>query len=343
MSRDSSILQQLFWFRIVLDEGMNDCRAIMLIKTLINTLIAHVIRHQSTKQFRAIHSLNAERRWCLTGTPIQNRLEDIGSLIMFLRVTPFDSNTMFRKHISDPLLTDRQNGDRNLRLLLGSLCLRRTRSLLKLPDAKDQIILLNLSEAERSSYDDIIEESRRRIDDFISSKSITKAYNGIFQAILRLRLLCNHGTLSTKSYPDSGILDEISVISHKTPLGIQEGGKAICAFCSHELTVSDMLNIGDSSTSRTSVEILCLACLSQNDVRLSSYKQTRGDQYTTSANQANSNDYLQYRHADAAASRSPRPADNGYSSKLSRLVKNIEQNKEGNKRYTCIQVIMHPV
>jgi len=112
----------------------------------------------------------------------KQRLEDIGSLIRFLRITPFDSNAIFKNHISEPLLTDRRHDEKNLRSLLGSICLRRTRSLLKLPDAKDRTILLTLSEAERALYDETIEESRRRIDDSISSRSIIKAYNGIFQA-----------------------------------------------------------------------------------------------------------------------------------------------------------------
>lgn len=269
----------------------------------------------------------------------KQRLEDIGSLIRFLRITPFDSNAIFKNHISEPLLTDRRHDEKNLRSLLGSICLRRTRSLLKLPDAKDRTILLTLSEAERALYDETIEESRRRIDGSISSSSITKAYNGIFQAILRLRLLCNHGTTRTASEPDSGISDETSVRLHGPPLGIQEGRKAACAFCSYELTVSDVRGSDLPSTSRKSVELLCPTCLSQNEIRLDGYEQRGDDQYMTNAGQPDQNDFLQYRYADGVVSSSPRApklSSNGNSSKLAGLVKNINENKQGSKRYRLI-------
>jgi len=62
-------LAHLEFFRIVLDE-------------------AHIIREQSTLQSQAVCLLPAQRRWAVTGTPIQNRLEDFGALTKFLRLTP---------------------------------------------------------------------------------------------------------------------------------------------------------------------------------------------------------------------------------------------------------------
>lgn len=102
------------------------------------------------------------------GTPIQNRLEDLGSLIKFLRIAPFDNNAGFRHHISEPLLREPEAGDLNLRLLLGSVCLRRTRALLDLPDAKEETFTTSLSTEEKALYSEIIEDSRRAIDDSIS-------------------------------------------------------------------------------------------------------------------------------------------------------------------------------
>lgn len=139
-------------------------------------VIAHTIRHQSTKQFRAIFSFHADRRWCLTGTPIQNRLEDLGSLIRFLRIAPFDSNADFRHHISEPLLTQAETSDLNLRLLLGSVCLRRTRVLLDLPGAKEETFRSPLSAEEKVLYTEIIEKSRWAIDDSIGVWSLSSSF-----------------------------------------------------------------------------------------------------------------------------------------------------------------------
>src|SRR5947208_3585677 len=101
--------------------------------------------------------IDAQRRWCLTGTPIQNRLEDVGSLIKFIRVAPFVSNANFRRYIIEPLVAGAPNSAENLRLLLGSICLRRTKRHLKLSEASFKTVNLNLSTEEQILYSEILE------------------------------------------------------------------------------------------------------------------------------------------------------------------------------------------
>ncbi|RYE98935.1 MAG: hypothetical protein EOO41_01755, partial [Methanobacteriota archaeon] len=65
-----SVLQQVHWRRIILDE-------------------AHAIKNRRCATARAAMNLTADRRWCLSGTPLQNRVGEMFSLLRFLRAEPY--------------------------------------------------------------------------------------------------------------------------------------------------------------------------------------------------------------------------------------------------------------
>lgn len=137
--------------------------------------------------------LEARSRWCLTGTPIQNRLQDIGALFAFLRAEPFHSIALFRRFIvapfdqGDPVVKDR------LVQLYDSLCLRRTKDLLTLPGVKEHIRQLEFSPEERLHYQGTMNILDRSIRERVGQYD-PKGKFGQFQARLQLRILCNHGT-----------------------------------------------------------------------------------------------------------------------------------------------------
>jgi SWI/SNF-related matrix-associated actin-dependent regulator of chromatin subfamily A3 len=64
--QEDSPVKDIEWFRVILDE-------------------AHVIKNSAARQTKAVIALNAERRWVVTGTPIQNNSFDLYTLMAFLR------------------------------------------------------------------------------------------------------------------------------------------------------------------------------------------------------------------------------------------------------------------
>ncbi|MCJ1474455.1 hypothetical protein MMC13_003113 [Lambiella insularis] len=175
--RNGSPLLQTNFFRIVLDE-------------------AHMIREQSTRQFQAICSLSAQRRWAVTGTPVQNRLDDLGALIKFLRVKPFDEKGGFTQFILSPFKNADPEILPKLRLLVDSITLRRLKDRIDLPTRHDSIIRLQFSKEERELYEWFAKDSdnRMRIIARGDRKGLSgKSYVHVLQAILRLRLICAHG------------------------------------------------------------------------------------------------------------------------------------------------------
>src|SRR5271155_3670755 len=108
----------------------------------------------TTKLFKAIKKIRATFRWCLTGTPIQNSLEDLAALVNFIQSCPLDNLHKFKKYIISPLMKRSENGVDNLRLLLDSVCLRRTKQLLNLPEVVYKPRLLTFSAREKKQYID---------------------------------------------------------------------------------------------------------------------------------------------------------------------------------------------
>ncbi|KAL2130486.1 hypothetical protein VTI74DRAFT_6340 [Chaetomium olivicolor] len=136
----NGLLYKSTWVRIILDE-------------------AHKIRNPSSKMFYATCEVPAHNRWCLTGTPIQNRLGDFGSLLAFIGVPPFVTHDQFRFWLTSPLLSKQQNSLQILRKLVQATCLRRTKthphllSTLKLPAKTERVEFVDLTPDERGIYD----------------------------------------------------------------------------------------------------------------------------------------------------------------------------------------------
>lgn len=139
-------------------------------------------------------SLKAERRWCLTGTPVQNGLDDLFSLLQFLRFHPFQTLPSARKYISEPLERQDEKGLRNLQLTMGAISLRRGRRQTCSRHKNEEMIHVNLSADESQRYTSILEEARH-----LARTSGRKRGKIILQSILALRQLCSHGSARVPS------------------------------------------------------------------------------------------------------------------------------------------------
>ena len=179
----------LDYFRIILDE-------------------AHYIKNRQSKTAKACYELNARHRWVLTGTPIVNRLEDLFSLVRFLKVEPWSNFSFWKTFITVPF----EAGDfiRALdvvQTVLEPLVLRRTKDM-KTPDGEALVPLppkvidverIVLSQDERDVYDHIFLRAKSVFTQNAESGMLLKNYTTIFAQILRLRQSCCHPILTRKS------------------------------------------------------------------------------------------------------------------------------------------------
>ncbi|CAI5494924.1 unnamed protein product [Closterium sp. Naga37s-1] len=173
-------LLQVKWRRVILDE-------------------AHVIKSVQTRAARAATALQAERRWAVTGTPVQNQLGDLFSLLCFLRLDPLNDRSIWTRAIDRPMRERQHIGLDRLRALVLSTALRRTkdmqvngRPLLSLPPKTVRVLPVDLLPEDRDLYDRVQEEVRRLVGGMMAQGTLMKNYATVLEMILRLRQIADH-------------------------------------------------------------------------------------------------------------------------------------------------------
>ncbi|OCL04951.1 hypothetical protein AOQ84DRAFT_391196 [Glonium stellatum] len=179
-------LFSLEYFRVILDE-------------------AHYIKNRQSKTAKACYEISARHRWVLTGTPIVNRLEDLFSLVRFLRVEPWSNFSFWKTFITVPFESkDFIRALDVVQTVLEPLVLRRTKdmktpegeALVPLPPRTIKIDRIQLSQDERDVYDHIFMRAKRVFNANAEAGTLMKSYTTIFAQILRLRQSCCHPVLT---------------------------------------------------------------------------------------------------------------------------------------------------
>ncbi|KAF5979480.1 helicase-like transcription factor [Fusarium coicis] len=164
------------WFRVALDE-------------------AHRIGNRSTQVFQAACELQSSRRWCLTGTPIVNSIDNYGALLAFIQMTPLHAKDTFDRWISNPIRDNVQEGLRKLRILVEATCLRRTKSSISqaLPPPTIREEKVDLHPYDRDLYDFFESEAAKNAADPAKSSKKGREKKNVLSLIHNLRRICDHG------------------------------------------------------------------------------------------------------------------------------------------------------
>ncbi|KAL7930066.1 SNF2 family N-terminal domain-containing protein [Trichoderma chlorosporum] len=171
------------WCRVVLDE-------------------AHHIRTRNSQTFKAACEIQACYRWCLTGTPIHNSLDDFAALLSFVGVPIFMKKSFFDFWITKPIKKKSLFALQRLGLLIKGTCLRRTKKHIELsdslPDRREQITWVKLSPEYRDLYSFFEREAANIASgayryNHEPTMPDDRKNNNILKFINFLRLICDHG------------------------------------------------------------------------------------------------------------------------------------------------------
>ncbi|KAH3761252.1 SNF2 superfamily RAD5 protein [Pelomyxa schiedti] len=184
LAKDCAPMLQVPWYRVVLDE-------------------AHQIKDKATHTAKAVFALSANSRWCVTGTPVQNKLDDLFSLVKFLRVQPCCDISWWQTNIIKPMKSgDTQAGFEKIQGILQHVLLCRTKDMkvngVPILSIPPRVIMLrkdSFTAEERTFYQNLWSSSKTKFDSLMKDDAALKNYAHILELLLRLRQACNHLSL----------------------------------------------------------------------------------------------------------------------------------------------------
>jgi SNF2 family DNA or RNA helicase len=177
LHRDAELFGAIEWGEVVLDEAQN-------------------IKNPGTRAAQAARSLHARWRAALTGTPVENRLEDLWSIFQFLNPGLLGTAQEFRRTFGQPIerLQDATASAR-LQRLVGPFILRRLKSdksiIADLPEKNEATVFCTLTREQATLYQAVLKESLEAIEE---SEGIQRR-GQILATLTKLKQVCDHPAL----------------------------------------------------------------------------------------------------------------------------------------------------
>ena len=179
LCRDADILAFQHWHTIVLDE-------------------AQVIKNPQALTAKCACRLKADQRICLSGTPMENHLGELWSLMRFLMPGYLSDEKAFNTHVRKPIEREHNPGAQlALNRRISPLILRRTKDQVatELPEKTTLIHRVDLTAQQTDLYESVRAAMDDRVRDAISSKGLAKSHIIVLDALLKLRQICCHPQL----------------------------------------------------------------------------------------------------------------------------------------------------
>ena len=174
VNRDMDIFEKINWHRVALDEAQN-------------------IKNPSAQQSQAIFSLDAQKRIALTGTPVENKLSELWSILEFLNPGYLGTLKSFQTRFAIPI--ERHNDKKKaelLRQLTQPFILRRLKTdqniIRDLPEKIEMKVYCDLTEEQAAMYQAYVQ---RQMEEIEHAEGI-KRNQLVLTTLMKLKQICNH-------------------------------------------------------------------------------------------------------------------------------------------------------
>ena len=164
---------------------------------------AQYLKNSNTQNAKSIKKINAETRYALTGTPIENSLSELWSIFDYIMPGYLFSYKKFKTLYETPIVKDNDmNAMNKLKMLIEPFILRRTKSevLTELPEKTVTVLNNEMEEEQKNLYLSYLAQAREEVAEEISLNGIERSHIKILSVLTRLRQICCHPSLFIKDY-----------------------------------------------------------------------------------------------------------------------------------------------
>lgn len=208
---DIGLLKDFFFEYIILDESQN-------------------IKNAASKSFQAVTELKSRYKLILSGTPVENSVNDLWTQISFINPGLLGNQTYFQNNFVIPIekKKDEEKAQR-LQVLIKPFILRRTKEQVatELPSKTENLFYSEMSEEQADEYEKVKSEYRNALLKSIEEGTFAQAKMHVLQGLIKLRQIANHPRLIDEGYEGrSGKFDDV----WEMLVNALEGGHKVLVF-----------------------------------------------------------------------------------------------------------------
>lgn len=208
---DIEMFKEYFFDYVILDESQN-------------------IKNPSSKSFQSVKQLKSRFKLILSGTPVENSVNDLWTQMSFINPGLLGGQQFFQNEFVTPIEKKKdEDKARKLQALIKPFVLRRTKEQVatELPPKTENLFYCQMSEEQASVYEKVKSEYRNELLKSLEDGTFAKTQIQVLQGLIKLRQIANHPIMIDKDYEgDSGKFENVV----HTLANVLDGGHKVLVF-----------------------------------------------------------------------------------------------------------------
>lgn len=163
---------------------------------------AHYVKNMKTLSAKAVRVVRAERKVLLTGTPLENNLDELYSAFDLIMPEYLGNKSFYRRDFVSKIERNNQVALELLQAKIRPFILRRTKQqvLKELPDKQEQTVFSEMTNKQALLYNEVLSRVRNEVNELVAKQGFDKSRMQVLSALLKLRQICNHPSLVDKAF-----------------------------------------------------------------------------------------------------------------------------------------------